>query len=221
MGHEVHPKAFRIKEITSWDSRWLSKKDFPKYLEEDFKIREFLKKRIGKLGIEKIEIERFPGKITVIISSARPGLIIGRGGEGIEELRKQLERELIKEKPSFAKATEDKKEIKLEIREIKSPWASAALSAQWVAQQIEKRTPFRRVLKQAIDKIMATKGVEGCRVEVAGRLGGVEIARTEWLKRGRLPRQTIRADIDYAKAEALCTYGLIGIKVWIYKGEKF
>ena len=211
MGHEVHPKAFRIKEITDWNSRGFYKKKLPEYLEEDFKIREFLKKRIGKLGIEKIEIERFPGKIMVIISSARPGLIIGRGGEGIEELRKQLEKELVK----------GKKEIKLEIREIKSPWASAALSAQWVAQQIEKRTPFRRVLKQAIDKIMVTKGVEGCRVEVAGRLGGVEIARTEWLKRGRLPRQTIRADIDYAKAEALCTYGIIGIKVWIYKGEKF
>ena len=211
MGHEVHPKAFRIKEITDWDSRGFYKKKLPEYLEEDFKIREFLKKRIGKLGIEKIEIERFPGKIMVIISSARPGLIIGRGGEGIEELRKQLEKELVK----------GKKEIKIEIREVKNPWASASLAAQWVAQQIEKRTPFRRVLKQAIDKIMVTKGVEGCRVEVAGRLGGVEIARTEWLKRGRLPRQTIRADIDYAKAEALCTYGLIGIKVWIYKGEKF
>jgi len=211
MGHEVHPKAFRIKEITDWNSRGFYKKKLPEYLEEDFKIREFLKKRIGKLGIEKIEIERFPGKITVIISSARPGLIIGRGGEGIEELRKQLEKELVK----------GKKEIKIEIREVKNPWASASLAAQWVAQQIEKRTPFRRVLKQAIDKIMVTKGVEGCRVEVAGRLGGVEIARTEWLKRGRLPRQTIRADIDYAKAEALCTYGIIGIKVWIYKGEKF
>jgi len=211
MGHEVHPKAFRIKEITDWDSRGFYKKKLPEYLEEDFKIREFLKKRIGKLGIEKIEIERFPGKIMVIISSARPGLIIGRGGEGIEELRKQLEKELVK----------GKKEIKIEIREVKNPWASAPLAAQWVAQQIEKRTPFRRVLKQAIDKIMVTKGVEGCRVEVAGRLGGVEIARTEWLKRGRLPRQTIRADIDYAKAEALCTYGIIGIKVWIYKGEKF
>jgi len=211
MGHEVHPKAFRIKEITDWNSRGFYKKKLPEYLEEDFKIREFLKKRIGKLGIEKIEIERFPGKIMVIISSARPGLIIGRGGEGIEELRKQLEKELVK----------GKKEIKIEIREVKNPWASASLAAQWVAQQIEKRTPFRRVLKQAIDKIMVTKGVEGCRVEVAGRLGGVEIARTKWLKRGRLPRQTIRADIDYAKAEALCTYGIIGIKVWIYKGEKF
>jgi len=211
MGHEVHPKAFRIKEITDWNSRGFYKKKLPEYLEEDFKIREFLKKRIGKLGIEKIEIERFPGKIMVIISSARPGLIIGRGGEGIEELRKQLEKELVK----------GKKEIKIEIREVKNPWASASLAAQWVAQQIEKRTPFRRVLKQAIDKIMVTKGVEGCRVEVAGRLGGVEIARIKWLKRGRLPRQTIRADIDYAKAEALCTYGIIGIKVWIYKGEKF
>lgn len=211
MSHKVHPKAFRIKEITDWQSRWVSEKKFPRYLEEDFKIRKFLKKKIGKFGIEKIEIERFPGKIIVMIFSARPGLIIGRGGEGIEELRKELEKALIT----------GKQEIKIEIREVRNPWASANLVAQWIAQQIEKRIPFRKVLKQTLDKIMSQKGVEGARVEVAGRLNGAEIARTEWLKRGRLPRQTIRADIDYAQAEALCTYGIIGVKVWIYKGERF
>ena len=161
--------------------------------------------------MEKIEIERFPGKINIIISSARPGLIIGRGGGGIEELKKELEKEAIKEK----------KEVKIEIREIKDPWASAVLTAQYVSQQIEKRIRFRRVLKQTLDKIMAAKGVQGARVEVAGRLDGVEIARTEWLKRGRLPRQTLRADIDYGQARAYCTYGVVGVKVWIYKGEKF
>jgi len=211
MGHRVHPKIFRIKDLANWDSRWLIKKEFPKYLEEDFKIREFLEKKLGKLGIERIEIERSPGKINVIISSTRPGLIIGRGGGGVEELKKELENKTIKEK----------KDLKIEIREVKDLWASAPLVAQWVAQQIEKRVRYRRDLKQSLAKITATKGVQGARVEVAGRLDGVEIARTEWLKKGRLPRQTLRADIDYGQARAFCTYGVVGVKVWIYKGEKF
>jgi len=214
MTHRVHPKAFRIKELTDWDSRGFYQKNFPANLEEDFKIREFLGKKLGKIGVEKIEIERFPEKINIVISSARPGMIIGRGGGGVEELKRELETIL-----KFTK--EKKRELKLEIREVKNPWASASLAGQFIAQQIEKRIHHRRVLKQALDKIMAVKGVEGVRVEVAGRLNGVEIARTNWLKRGKLPRQTIRADIDYAQARAYCTYGVIGIKVWIYKGEKF
>jgi small subunit ribosomal protein S3 len=214
VAHKVHPKVFRIKELSNWNSRWLEKKKFPQYLEEDFKIREFLKKKLGKIGIEKIEIERFPGKINIIITSARPGLIIGRGGEGVEELKRELEIALAKIQP-------EKREIRIEIREVKNPWLSASLSAQWIAQQIEKRVPYRRVLKQALDKITSQKGVQGCRVEVAGRLDGAEIARTEWLKKGKLPRQTLRADIDYAKDQAFCTYGVVGVKVWIYKGEKF
>jgi len=214
MTHRVHPKAFRIKELTDWDSRGFYQKKFPANLEEDFKIREFLGKKLGKIGVEKIEIERFPEKINIVISSARPGMIIGRGGGGVEELKRELETIL-----KFTK--EKKRELKLEIREVKNPWASASLAGQFIAQQIEKRIHHRRVLKQALDKIMAVKGVEGVRVEVAGRLNGVEIARTNWLKRGKLPRQTIRADIDYAQARAYCTYGVIGIKVWIYKGEKF
>ena len=223
MAHKVHPKAYRLRELADWDTRWLDKKKMPQYLEEDFKIREFLKKKIGKLGVEKIEIERFPGKIIIIISSARPGLIIGRGGEGIEILKKELEKILMHKKPFSLKigATEGKKEVKMEIREIKNPWSSAQLAGQWMAQQIEKRVRYRRVLKQALEKIMTAKGVQGARVQVAGRLDGVEIARREWLKKGRLPRQTIRADIDFALTEVLCTYGIIGIKVWIYKGEKF
>lgn len=212
MTHKVHPKAFRIKEIADWSSRGFYEKGFKKLLEEDFKIREFFKKKIGKLGTEKVDIERFTGKINIIIFSARPGLIIGRGGGGAEALKRELEEKIFKN---------HKQELKIEIREIRDPWASAVLAAQWIAQQIERRVPHRRVLKQALEKIMAAKGVQGVRVEVAGRLNGVEIARTEWLKRGRVPRQTIRADIDYALEEALCTYGKIGIKVWIFKGEKF
>jgi len=220
MTHRVHPKIFRIKEITDWDSRGFYRKKFPEYLEEDLKIREFLRKKLGRIGVEKIEIERFPGKINITISSARPGLIIGRGGGGVEELKRDLEAILKPAKKDDIHPL-PRHELKLEIREIKDPWSSASLSAQWIAQQIERRIPHRRVLKQALDKILAVKGVEGGRVEVAGRLRGAEIARREWLKRGRLPRQTIRANIDYATARAFCTYGVIGVKVWIYKGEKF
>ena len=209
MGHKVHPKSYRLKRLDSWDSRWLDKKKTPQYLEEDFKIRRFLKKKIGKLGVEKVEIERFPGKMTVIISSSRPGLIIGRGGGGIEELKKGLDKVV------------EKKEFKIDIKEIKNPWTSAALTGQWVAQQLERRMPQRRVVKQAIEKVITVKDNQGVRVEITGRLGGAEIARREWLQKGRMPRQTIRADIDYAQEEANCTYGVIGIKVWIYKGEKF
>lgn len=213
MTHKVHPKAYRLKEITDWNSRGYYKKP-AECLEEDFRIREFLGKKLGKIGVEKIEIERFPGKLNIIISSARPGLIIGRGGEGIEELKRELENKIIKK-------TKKQEELRIEIREIKDPWTSASLSAQWIAQQIEKRVHYRRVLKRALSKISAHKEIQGARIEVSGRLGGVEIARREWLGQGKLPRQTLRADIDYAKKEAYCSYGVIGVKVWIYKGEKF
>jgi len=213
MSHKVHPKSYRLKELSSWDSRWFNKKKMAQHLEEDFKIREVVQEKIGKLGVEKVEIERFPGKLNIIISSGRPGLIIGRAGSGVEELKKELERKVFKGK--------QKKELKLEIKEIKNVWASAALSGQWIAQQLEKRVVHRKAMKQALSKIMATKGVEGARLELSGRLGGKEIARREWLQQGRLPRQTIRADIDYAEERARCSYGTIGVKVWIYKGEKF
>jgi small subunit ribosomal protein S3 len=212
MGHRVHPKAFRIRETSNWNSRGFYGKNFSRYLEEDFKIREFLKKKFEKLTIEKVEIERSPSKINIIISSPRPGLIIGRGGGGVEDLKKDLETKILKNKR--------KTELRIEIKEAKSPWASASLVAQWMVSQIERRVRYRRVLKGALDKIMSTKGIQGAKVLVAGRLDGIEIARTEWLKKGRLPRQTLRADIDYAEDRASCTYGIVGVKVWIYKGEK-
>jgi len=233
MTHKVHPKAFRIKELSDWKTRGYYKKP-AESLEEDFVIREFLQERIGKFGVEKIEIERFPNKLIVIIFSSRPGLIIGRGGEEIEKLKKDLEKRILKKiktpsikvsasKKKKAEKEEKKteKEIKLEIREIRDYWASAELSAQWVAQQIEKRVAFRRVLKQGLSKIMSSKTVKGARVEVAGRLNGAEMARREWIMEGELPRSSIRADIDYAQVNAVCSYGTIGVKVWIYKGEKF
>lgn len=215
MSHRVHPKIFRIKDVTDWNSRGFYEKQFSANLKEDFEIREFLNKKLPRGVIEKIVIERFPSKISIILFTARPGLVIGRRGEVLETLRTQLERKILKkDKKSPIK------ELKIEIIDVKDPWTSASLVAQWMAQQIENRVRYRRVLKQVLDKIMARKEIQGARVEVAGRLDGIEIARTEWLKAGKLPRQTLRADIDYAQARAYCRYGVVGIKVWIYKGEK-
>lgn len=216
MSHKVHPKSYRIAELADWSSRWLSVKRPAGYLQEDFKIREFLEKKLKECSVESIEIERFSDKISVIISTARPGLVIGRGGSGAEELKKELEKRIFKKTP----LGKSKRELKIEIREIKDPFVCANLVGQWIAQQIEKRMPFRKTLKQSIEKVMAHKEIKGIRVEVSGRLDGSEIARREWLKSGRLPRQTIRAAIDYAQARANCTYGVIGIKVWLYKGDK-
>lgn len=215
MSHKVHPKAFRIKGVQDWHSRGFYEKKFSSYLEEDFKIREFLKEKIGKLGLAKIDIERFPSKIKLIIHTSRPGLIIGRRGERIQDLRRQISQKVLK------KTDGEKKLLKIEIKEIKNPWVNPYLVAQKMAQEIEKRTPYRRVLKRNLSRVMSQKEVKGVRLQVAGRLNGIDIARTEWLSEGLMPRQTLRADIDYAATEAFCTYGVVGIKVWIYKGEKF
>jgi len=231
MSHKVHPKSFRLRDIGDWESRWFSEKKLRDYLEDDFIIRRFLEKKLKDSGVQNIEIERFPGKVNVIINSAKPGFIIGRGGKGAEDLKKELEKKLpqlregkipasAKVMPAGRKAAVGRG-LRIEIREVRNPWISAVLAGQWMAQQIERRVAHRRVIKQALEKIMANKEVMGARIEMAGRLGGNEIARREWLKRGRMPRQTLRAIIDYAQVEALCTYGIIGIKVWIYKGEKF
>ena len=195
--------------MKDWDSRGFYEKNMPKYLEEDLKIRSFLEAKIKLAGIAKLEIERFQDKMTIIISTSRPGLIIGRGGEGIEKLEKELQKLLF-----------EKKQLKIDIQTIKDPWSSAPLTAQLIAQRIEKRTPYKRALKEAISKIMANKTVKGTKVQVSGRLDGVEMARRQWLKEGCLPRQTLRSEIDYAEERALCAYGIIGIKVWIYKGQK-
>jgi len=212
MAHKVHPKAFRIKEMKDWSSRWIDQKNYAKTLQEDFVIREFLLKKLKEASVESVDIERILGKIMVIVTSGRPGLIIGRAGAGIESLRKSIEGLVGKTKA---------KEVRLDVQEVKNPWGSATLTAQFVAQQLEKRMPARRVLKQTLQKVMTTKGIEGVKVEIAGRLGGAEIARREWLKQGRLPLATLRAKIDYGFAEALTTFGTIGVKVWIFKGEEF
>ncbi|TSC56335.1 MAG: small subunit ribosomal protein S3 [Parcubacteria group bacterium Greene0714_21] len=210
MAHKVHPKSFRIKETKDWSSRWFVKKNVPQLLKEDFLIRSYVDKKLKEASIQNIEVERFPGKVNVIIFSARPGLIIGRGGAGIELLRKEIQ-----------KIAHLAKDVRIEIQEIKNPWEFASLIAQFVAFQLEKRMPHRRTLKQTLSKVMAVKGIEGARIEVGGRLGGAEIARREWQQKGRLPRGTLRADIDYSLKEAYTRYGTIGVKVWLYKGMKF
>ena len=219
MAHKTHPKVLRIRNMDDWEIRGFYGKRFPKVLEQDFFIRNFLLKKLSECAIDSIKIERFPAKLNVIIKSARPGLIIGRGGSGAEDLKKELKIKLLalRKKRNGVSVPE----IRIEIQEVHNPWVSATLIGQAVEKQIIKRIPFRKVIKQSLDNIMENKEIKGAKIEIAGRLDGAEIARREWLKRGRLPRQTLRADIDYAHTSAYCTYGTIGIKVWLYKGDKF
>ncbi|OGZ73595.1 MAG: 30S ribosomal protein S3 [Candidatus Staskawiczbacteria bacterium RIFCSPLOWO2_01_FULL_38_12b] len=223
MGHKVHPKSFRIKGVEDWNVRGFYGANMSHYLEEDFLIKDFLRTILVEASVANIEIEHSANKLNIIIESARPGLIIGRGGEGVETLKKMIVKKMHDKVFSTNRLGQEnvKREIKIDIKEIKNPWISSMLVAQWAAQQLEKRIPFRQVLKMGLERVMQNKEAKGVRIEVSGRLNGVEIARREYLLKGRMPRQTIRADIDYAQYQAFCTYGVIGIKVWIYKGEKF
>ena len=222
MSHKVHPKIFRIKGIQDWLSQGFYGSKPLEDIKEDFIIRKFLINKLKESSVEKIEIEKYSNKINVVVYSARPGIIIGRGGEGIEKIRLELLKEVFKKNNLTLKDLSVlEKKLKMEDREVSNPWTSSVLIGQWIAQRIEKRSPFRKTIKQAIEKTMANKEVKGIKVQVSGRLDGAQIARTEWLEKGRLPRQTIRAEIDYSLSEARCTYGTIGIKVWIYKGDKF
>jgi SSU ribosomal protein S3P len=206
MGQKVNPHGLRIGIIKDWDTKWYAgKKDFSSFLVEDFKIRKYIKNKLYVAGIARIEIERAAAKIKINIHTARPGIIIGKQGAGIEALRKELE-----------KMTG--KSVLINITEIKTPELSAQLVAENIASQLEKRISFRRAMKQAMSRAMKL-GAKGIKTQVSGRLGGAEIARTEHYHEGTIPLQTLRADIDYGFAEADTTYGKIGVKVWIYKGE--
>jgi len=206
MGQKVNPHGLRIGIIKDWDTKWYAgKKNFSEYLVEDFKIRKFIKKKLYSAGISRIEIERAANKVKVNVNTAKPGLVIGKGGAGIEELRKQLE-----------KLT--KKNVLINITEIKVPELDAQIVAESIASQLEKRISFRRAMKQAMSRAMKL-GAKGIKTQVAGRIGGAEIARTEHYHEGTIPLQTLRADVDYGFAEADTTYGKLGVKVWIYKGE--
>ncbi len=216
MGHKVNPTIFRIGQTTDWKSRWFSRKNYNKFLEQDSVVREWLQKKLAKAGLDRIEIERSANQINAIIFSARPGLIIGRGGAGVEALKNDLQKKLNK-----INRDQQPPELKLSIEEVKDANSKAAVIAGMIAEQIEKRMPYRRVLKQFLEKVSQTKGVLGVKIVLGGRLDGAEISRREWLSKGKIPLQTLRADIDYATATAFTTYGTVGVKVWIYKGEVF
>ncbi len=207
MGQKVNPNGFRVGVIRDWNTRWYaSKKDFADFLVEDHKIREFIKKKYYAASISRVDIDRAAGKITISIYTARPGLLIGKGGAGIEVIKEDVKKEI-------------GKQVNVNIMEIRDPDADAQLVAENIAAQIEKRISYRRAMKQAMGRSMSKNNVKGIKLMCSGRLGGAEIARTEGYHDGSIPLQTMRADIQYGFAEANTTYGRIGCKVWIYKGE--
>ncbi len=208
MGQKTHPKGFRLVVNKDWNSRWFADKDkeFAQFIQEDKEIRDFLKKRLFEAGVARIEIERAANKAKIIIYTARPGIVIGKKGAQIESLKKDLEKQI-------------KREVILDIQEVRKPEVEAQLVAENVASQLERRVAFRRAMKKAVTSARKF-GAGGIKIACAGRLGGAEMARTEWYREGRVPLHTLRADIDYGFAEAATTYGLIGIKVLIFKGEK-
>lgn len=206
MGRKVHPIGFRLKVIRNWDARWYAEgEEYVEHLQEDLEIRDLIRDENPRAGVSRIEIERFPGKVKIIVHTSKPGVLIGRKGVNVKRTRSLLE-ELVG------------KNVDVDIQEIENPDLDAYLVAENVARQIESRISFSRAMNRAIQRSMR-EGAEGVRVEVSGRLGGAEMSRTVHMREGRVPRQTLRADIDYALAEAATTYGNIGVKVWIYRGE--
>ncbi len=210
MGQKVHPIGFRLGVNKFWESQWLNKKLFPMYLKQDLQIRKYIKSKFSDSGIDKIEIERTSKTLNLKIFSAKPGKIIGKQGKGIDALRVEV--------ASMVKASQ--LTLKLDVFEVKQPDLSAHICATQVAQQLEKRIAFRRAMKKVIQQSLKG-GAKGIKIRVAGRLNGAEMARTEWYLEGRVPLHTIRADIDYGVVEAMTTYGKIGVKVWIFRGEVF
>lgn len=206
MGQKTHPKGFRLVLNKDWNSRWFADKEFAQFIKEDKEIRQFLKKRLFEAGIARIEIERAANKAKIIIYTARPGIVIGKKGAQIEILKKDLEKKV-------------SREVILDIQEVRKPEMEAQLVAENVASQLERRVAFRRAMKKAVSTARKF-GAKGIKISCAGRLGGAEMARTEWYREGRVPLHTLRAEIDYGFTEASTTYGLIGIKVIIFKGEK-
>lgn len=217
MTHVAHPYVQRIGINRDWKSRWFATdhKQFREYLRTDAAVRKLLNKKLKGMSVDTVEIERNQTEIRIIIKTARPGLVIGRSGEGVTALKKELDMLLRKLKLS------EKPDLKIDIEEIRSPESSAQIVGQMIAEGLEKRLTFRRVMKQTVEKVMANRDVEGVRIILAGRLGGADMARREELKKGRVPLQTLRADIDFARVTASLPYGAIGIKVWIYRGEVF
>jgi len=208
MGQKVHPTGLRLGIVTDWNSKWYaSSKDFSGLLAEDIKVREYLKKRLKDASLSRIQIERAAGQVRITLNTARPGLVIGKKGEDIEKLRVDLRKRV-------------GMDVTVNIEEIRKPELESFLVAEGIAQQLEKRVMFRRAMRRAVANAMRL-GAQGIKIQVSGRLNGAEIARSEWYREGRVPLHTLRANVDYGTAEALTTYGIIGIKVWIFKGEIF
>jgi small subunit ribosomal protein S3 len=206
MGRKVHPIGFRLSVTQDWQGRWFAEgAQYREYLRQDFAIRDLIRRGAGRAGVSRIDVERYPGKVRVTVHTAKPGILIGRKGEGVKKIRADLE-------------TLAGKKIDLDIKEIKSPDIDAYLVARNITDQLERRISYRRAMKRAIQQAMR-QGAEGIKIKVAGRLSGAEMARSVWLHDGRLPLQTLRADIEFARAAATTTYGQIGVKVWVYKGE--
>lgn len=216
MTHTVHPYSHRLGILRDWKSRWFNDgDDYKKMLKADVLLREFLEKRLRSFHVSSIEMERSQELMKIIIKTSRPGLIIGREGEGVTQLKKDVDA-FIRKKKLFGAD-----EIKIDIQEVRSPESDAKIVAHMVRESLERRLPFRRVLKQTVDKVMANKDTKGVRVTLSGRLGGAEMSRKEELKKGQIPLQTLRADIDFAREIAKLPYGVLGVKVWIYRGEVF
>ncbi len=206
MGRKVHPIGFRLAVTQDWQGRWFAEgAQYREQLNQDFAIRDMIRKESGRAGVSRIDVERYPGKLKVAVWTAKPGILIGRKGEGIKKIRISLE-------------GLTGKKVDLDIKEIKAPDCDAFLVANNIADQLQRRISYRRAMKRAIQQAMR-QGAQGIKIEVGGRLAGAEMARNAWLRDGRVPLQTLRADMDFARAEALTTYGRIGVKVWVYKGE--
>ncbi|OGI29480.1 MAG: 30S ribosomal protein S3 [Candidatus Moranbacteria bacterium RIFOXYA12_FULL_44_15] len=213
MGHKVNPTGFRIGITESWKSKWFGKKEYKKNLRQDIELRVAIMKKWKQAAIAGVVLERSAKMIRVIIKTARPGVLIGRGGSGIEDIKHYIENNFFKRDKSI--------NLKLEVQEIKNLEEDASVVAQNMAEQIEKRMPFRRIMKSMAEQVMKNGMIKGVKLEMSGRLGGAEMSRREWMSKGTLPLHTLRADIDFARATAYTTYGTIGVKVWLYKGEVF
>lgn len=210
MGHKVQPIIFRIGQTLNWTAKWFARKNFAQQLKTDYSLRQFIQKKLKNAGVTRIEVERSATDSKVIIYTAKPGVVIGRGGVGVEDLKKELSKKFLNNQSN----------LNLVIKEVENPRLNAELILQEIIEQIEKRIRYRRIMKQVIRQVMEARAL-GVRVSLSGRLDGVEIARKETLGTGRLPLHTLRADIDYAQGIAQTTYGVIGIKVWIYRGNIF
>ncbi|HAT73522.1 MAG: 30S ribosomal protein S3 [Candidatus Moranbacteria bacterium GW2011_GWF2_36_839] len=213
MGHKINPIGFRMGITQDWKSKWFSKREYTKNLKQDIEIRGGVSKKWKAAFISEVEIERSAKMIRVIIKTARPGVLIGRGGSGIEDIKSYIQKNFFKGNKNM--------NLKVDIQEVKNMEESAAIMAQNIADQLEKRLPFRKAMKSALEQVMKNKNIKGVKIEMSGRLGGAEMSRREWSAKGTLPLHTMRCDIDFSRATAYTTYGTLGVKVWLYKGEVF